>query len=168
MNRLWRLFVELASPKEKGTPPESEGVSAEDTFGTEVRSRPPAVREGDSSPSPRELRADQQGNRPAALRVRRDGQDTHEAHHSEAGSPESDSSSESRFRAGLSRNHLSNELERPWAEVPADVRKRAEKMTGVSLEQSYEEFTEKLATVIEGINFSDDHSRPARHRRRYR
>lgn len=52
----------------------------------------------------------------------------------------------------------------PWPTVPADVRDRVERVTGRSLEESYEGLTLMLARAVHGV-YDRDLTRPARHRR---
>jgi hypothetical protein len=71
---------------------------------------------------------------------------------------------------GRALSGLTGRVERPYPTLDAETRRRVEEFIGCTLEQSYAEFTVELKNTVARMldRDADDHSRPARHRHRYK
>lgn len=106
----------------------------------------------------------ERGDRGGAIHRGRDGEVAHEAHTPIAGREESSPRRDDRLSERTAYDHLAEREVVPFGLVPVEVRERAERMTGRSLEESYEGFTSLMESAIR-LWLMRGPTRPAKERR---
>lgn len=94
---------------------------------------------------------------------RRDNQDSREAHSRKNERSQSSAHGSPRLGKRTAVNYLNGEVEVPFPTVPPDVRESVERVTGKSLEESYEGLTVALGKWLDN-EYLEDRSRPAKER----
>lgn len=98
---------------------------------------------------------DQPPNKSSPLCVGGDNKISRSTSAGQTRSKESRSFHSDRLPDGLAYNQLIRSIERPFSQVPPDIRHRVEERTGHSIEASYEGFTRMLDAAIESSEGDD-------------